>query len=94
MGMLKKEDGFWLSFQSQRGKCALVNVGQILTEKGQIINAAILDTCEECASNKEERGESAPCRMYSKDSTCEITSTDFVCGDKPCKVLVENRKPF
>lgn len=52
--VLKKEDGFWLCFDSASGKHAMVNATQLAAAKGPITGMAILDTCEECASDTKE----------------------------------------
>lgn len=49
--VLKKDDGFWLSFDSSKGKHALVHISRLCVDNGSIITKAILETCAECTSD-------------------------------------------
>lgn len=49
----KNNDGLWLCFDSNSGKHAMVNVQKLIPRGGSIIEKAVVETCEECASENQ-----------------------------------------
>ena len=61
ISVLKKVDGLWLCFESPSHLHAMVPVKKLMVRGSDrsIINKAIVDTCEECASKTRESAPSA-----------------------------------
>lgn len=77
--VLKKEDGFWLSFESSTGKSALVPITKLMPLPG-ITTRAVLSTCEECASKSEVAAHSTSDNKSSPKSLCITCKFGESCG--------------
>ncbi len=81
--VLKKEDGFWLSFESSTGKSALVPITKLMPLPG-ITTRAVLSTCEECASKSEVAAHSTSDNKTKTEICGKIIESSSIC--EYCKV--------